>query len=402
MMRVMSPRPPAVPRSPKVGPLLAVFALGLAACDPPGAGAGTADAAPLGDATAEATGIRATRPPGLVPGTAITATYRADTPGVDGRRLWVVRGTLEADTAGFGTFVVPPPPSEAGPTHLHVALGAPGGWRGVGYAAWPLGADERVAVVPHRPACDADDDGHFACHGACCAAWPAALRPAILDCLDEPGAALRLAEAQAGGPLLADAKRRRADATHAFRPLESALDYFECDNGLDDACAGADVACERRRDADQDGVPLTLDCDDGNPDVRPDAPDPPGDGLDANCDGRDAAGTDRDLDGFTVEGHPADCDDGRSEAAPGHADAPCDGVDDDCDGLDPCAPTGLPRCRRRWFRAGDRRLRRRGSGACARASGAVRRRRRSGLRREGPRMCPGRPRWRWRVRPRGL
>jgi hypothetical protein len=277
-----------------------------------------------------------------VPGTAITATYRADTPGVDGRRLWVVRGTLEADTAGFGTFVVPPPPSEAGPTHLHVALGAPGGWRGVGYAAWPLGADERVAVVPHRPACDADDDGHFACHGACCAAWPAALRPAILDCLDEPGAALRLAEAQAGGPLLADAKRRRADATHAFRPLESALDYFECDNGLDDACAGADVACERRRDADQDGVPLTLDCDDGNPDVRPDAPDPPGDGLDANCDGRDAAGTDRDLDGFTVEGHPADCDDGRSEAAPGHADAPCDGVDDDCDGLDPCAPTGLP------------------------------------------------------------
>ncbi|MCK6574893.1 hypothetical protein L6V77_27800 [Myxococcota bacterium] len=301
-----------------------------------------ADAGPgESDATVDAGGVPLALPPGLAVGTPVAGTFRQEPAGAGPRLVWVVTTTLDAAAVARGTFTLPPPPPEAAPTHLHVALGTAGARQGIAYAALPLPAGEPLAIWPHRPDCDADDDGHYACRVDCCDPWPPALRPHVLDCLDDAATALRLAEASAGGPLLADAKRRRADTAHAFREFESPVDYFECGNGLDDACAGGDVVCQRRQDADQDGVPVGLDCDDGDPAIHPDAVDPPRDGVDANCDGRDAAGTDRDLDGITAEGRPADCDDTRPETAPGRADAPCDGLDDDCDGRDPCPPPGL-------------------------------------------------------------
>lgn len=49
------------------------------------------------------------------------------------------------------------------------------------------------------------------------------------------------------------------------------------------AACGADEVV----DADWDGIPAGQDCDDGDPEVYPGAPDAPGDGVDADCDGVD-------------------------------------------------------------------------------------------------------------------
>jgi hypothetical protein len=323
---------------------VAGLALGLMACGTPADRSGDAGEGD-DDGTAGPVPRLLALPEGLPPSLRVTATFKWDAPGTGSRALATVETTLDAAAVAGRTVPLPepetPPGASGGPTHLHVTVGAPGAWRGVAVAALPGEPGTPVEVLAYRTDCDADGDGHYACRGDCCDAWPALLRPSVLDCLDDAATALRQAEAAADGRPLADAKRRRADLAHAFRPLESAVDYFECENGLDEACVGSDVACQRRRDADQDGTPVALDCDDADPAVRPEAMDPPGDGVDQNCDGRDAAGTDRDFDGFTVEGRPADCDDTRPEAAPGHADAPCDGRDDDCDGTDPCPPPGL-------------------------------------------------------------
>jgi large repetitive protein len=102
-------------------------------------------------------------------------------------------------------------------------------------------------------------------------------------------------------------------------------------------------------DADGDGYPAELDCNDGDADVHPGA-DEVCDGTDQDCDGEVDEGvktlfyTDADRDGWgqdaTVEAcslpdnaaeAPGDCDDTDSAINP---DAPelCDGVDSDCDG----------------------------------------------------------------------
>lgn len=52
--------------------------------------------------------------------------------------------------------------------------------------------------------------------------------------------------------------------------------------GLLGACAAEELT-----DADWDGIPASRDCDDGDPEVYPGAPDAPGDGVDADCDGID-------------------------------------------------------------------------------------------------------------------
>ena len=77
-------------------------------------------------------------------------------------------------------------------------------------------------------------------------------------------------------------------------------------------------------DADGDGYPSGLDCDDGNP-VRPGAPEICGDGIDQDChaDVPEAA-CDLDGDGFCPEG---DCDDTNRRVFPGAFER-CNGRDD--------------------------------------------------------------------------
>ncbi len=103
-------------------------------------------------------------------------------------------------------------------------------------------------------------------------------------------------------------------------------------------------------DGDGDGWLIPDDCDDADPDVHPDATDTPGDGVDQDCTGADAMPcfADDDGDGYGASSVPADdcddaglvaadgdCDDGDGEVYPGAPEA-C-GTDADCDGVvTPC------------------------------------------------------------------
>jgi hypothetical protein len=81
-------------------------------------------------------------------------------------------------------------------------------------------------------------------------------------------------------------------------------------------------------DADRDGWPAKLDCDDTNAKVHPGALDRCGDAIDDDCSGT-AKQSDCDDDGFTVEA--GDCNDANREVRPGASER-CDGIDNNCDG----------------------------------------------------------------------
>jgi MYXO-CTERM domain-containing protein len=98
--------------------------------------------------------------------------------------------------------------------------------------------------------------------------------------------------------------------------------------------------CFATQDADGDGVLCEDDCDDGDPDALPGAPERC-DGVDTDCDG--LAEPDGDGDGaFDCDGFDdadpdvVDCDDAEPAAAPGLPELACDGIDNDCDGSEFC------------------------------------------------------------------
>lgn len=89
-------------------------------------------------------------------------------------------------------------------------------------------------------------------------------------------------------------------------------------------------------DVDDDGYDSTVDCDDRNFAVHPDATETCN-GVDDNCDGTVDEGFDRDGDGATsidacLDG--TDCNDGDATVAPGAPEVPYDDIDQDCDGAD--------------------------------------------------------------------
>jgi hypothetical protein len=85
-------------------------------------------------------------------------------------------------------------------------------------------------------------------------------------------------------------------------------------------------------DADDDGWPAFADCDDDDPAVFPGAEEIPYDGIDQNCSGGDS--DDLDKDGFRGGPGGDDCDDARADMHPGAIEVPLDGIDQNCDGSD--------------------------------------------------------------------
>lgn len=104
-------------------------------------------------------------------------------------------------------------------------------------------------------------------------------------------------------------------------------------DGLDNDCDGVVDEGMSLTDLDDDGSTSLDDCDDTNPEVNPNVPDVPNDGIDANCDEVDP--TDFDLDGFlSLSTGGYDCDDTNPTIYPGAPEVAADGVDQDCDGPD--------------------------------------------------------------------
>lgn len=98
-----------------------------------------------------------------------------------------------------------------------------------------------------------------------------------------------------------------------------------------------DVHIEDLEDWDDDGFADVLyageDCDDTDPAIHPDAPDPPYDGVDSDCDGW--SDYDADGDGFdAVDFGGEDCDDDDPAVHPDATDPSGDRVDQDCDGVE--------------------------------------------------------------------
>jgi hypothetical protein len=121
-------------------------------------------------------------------------------------------------------------------------------------------------------------------------------------------------------------------------------------------------------DADGDGYPASVDCNDDVPSINPSATDVVGDYIDQNCDGLD--GVDADGDGFAdvdsggddcddadaaitpddgdgdgVSSCDGDCNDGDSAISPSTLET-CTGLDNDCDGQVDLTSIGLDTCLR--------------------------------------------------------
>ena len=156
--------------------------------------------------------------------------------------------------------------------------------------------------------------------------------------------------ADAGEALATDLTGDCDDASVLFHPNAPESD---CTDPADYNCDGFTGFA----DHDGDGWPACDDCDDNNLDVRPDASEIAGDGLDSNCDGVDRCYIDEDGDGYRVDATntilgttagcnglgeatrdaPAgDCTDNAASVHPDASEVVGDAIDEDCDGHEAC------------------------------------------------------------------
>jgi len=83
-------------------------------------------------------------------------------------------------------------------------------------------------------------------------------------------------------------------------------------------------------DADGDGYPVEIDCNDNNPEINPGIEEVPYNGFDDDCDSL-TLDDDLDRDGYLLVD---DCDDNNPDIHPGAEEIPNNGIDEDCNGQD--------------------------------------------------------------------
>lgn len=98
-------------------------------------------------------------------------------------------------------------------------------------------------------------------------------------------------------------------------------------------------------DADVDGYPISLDCNDADPSINPGAAEVCGNTVDEDCANgpQDCPPPPEDRDG---DGSPADsdCDDMNPDRFPEHSEVECDGIDNDCDCFETCSGVDSDMC----------------------------------------------------------
>ena len=156
-----------------------------------------------------------------------------------------------------------------------------------------------------------------------------------LNLLGAADTALTLLAADGVTVLASNDNRTAGDSSSliAYTPAAGGRLYVRSDHapGLgihgsyDFRVAGAAVGT----DADGDGFPSTVDCDDSNPAIHPGAIEICN-GVDDNCDGNIDEGFDQDGDGYTS--CAGDCNNVNPAIHPGAVEI-CNGIDDNCNGL---------------------------------------------------------------------